>query len=198
MIQSASDVLAATKEEGEVKPVESSLDWKGRYSCGSETGSVDQGLENKEKVTKEGCKKAKTIPEKELQSASSALATLDVHLTKKRKSTKKQLLLAQAAKNESQNIFKFFSIHKTESKALAPAPGLEEEGNCYLGEQSQFPSEREHEKKAVAQETEDDSKEEIASSFLVEEQEWEKTEAMMRSSGSESPCLGLHVCSNSR
>ncbi|XP_062976362.1 ATP-dependent DNA helicase Q5-like [Elgaria multicarinata webbii] len=183
VFQSASEILAA-KEEDVVNPVkEISPNWKGDCSDDPEPVNIDNTLENTVKVTKD--------PEKKGQhSTSNAIASLEVSPTKKGKATKTQLLMAEAAKKESQNIVKFFSIPKAESKALAAECGVAEEESSYLSELPQFL----HEEKAGSWETEIVSKEEIVSLSQIKEQGSEKTEGGLdlqsHSSGIKSSCSG--------
>uniref|UniRef100_A0A8D2LJP3 ATP-dependent DNA helicase Q5 n=1 Tax=Varanus komodoensis TaxID=61221 RepID=A0A8D2LJP3_VARKO len=122
IFQSASEVLMI------------SSNWKKEHSCDSEPVDTDNILENKVKVTKEICKNADENSEKGQHSTSDSIASSGVCPTMKGKATKRQLLLAEAAKKESQNIVKFFSISKAGSKTLASECDIAEEENSSLSE----------------------------------------------------------------
>nr|XP_056712068.1 ATP-dependent DNA helicase Q5 [Euleptes europaea] len=189
VFQSASEVLVA-KEKDEVKPdkEEMSPSWKGDCSHNPESGDIASAPENKVKVTKES-RTAGEVLEEGQQSTSHPTASLGVSPTKKSKPTKKQLLLAEAARKESQNISKFFSSQKTGSKVLDSALDLaEEEENCYLSELPPFPSQRLCEEKECP-ETEMISQEEIAGASHLEMQELRETGDSLNS-GTETSCPG--------
>ncbi|XP_061472164.1 ATP-dependent DNA helicase Q5 isoform X2 [Rhineura floridana] len=197
VFQSASELLAV--KEGAVNPVKEyiSLNEKGDHSCDPEPMDINNTLEKEVKVTKDVCKRAGGVPEKGQQSTSDAIASVGVSPTKKGRPTKKQLLLAEAARKESQYIVKFFSVSKSGSKALASEIDLAEEENCYLDELPQFPSQRMYEEKVESQEIEIVFKEERASSSQVEEQKSKEAgEGLMvknPSPGTEFSCIGSTV-----
>ncbi|XP_077183911.1 ATP-dependent DNA helicase Q5 isoform X2 [Paroedura picta] len=193
VFQSAPEVLAA-KEEDKVKPDKEEMIpmWKGDGHHSPETWGIIGTSEKKVKVSKE-IRNAGEILEEGQQSTSNPTASLGISPTKKSKLTKKQLLLAEAARKESQNISKFFSSCKTGSKALDPVLDLaEEEENCYLGELLPFSSEGLCEEKGCP-EMEMVSKEEIADASYLEKQEFGETgdspAIRTHNSGTESSCL---------
>uniref|UniRef100_A0A670HZK7 ATP-dependent DNA helicase n=1 Tax=Podarcis muralis TaxID=64176 RepID=A0A670HZK7_PODMU len=172
VFQSASEVLAAKGDDG-VKPLKEDINQKGSHHCDPEPMDINGTLERQAKVAEEVCQNAEEVPEKKgQQSTPDAIASLGVSPTKKGKPSKKQLLLAEAARKDSQKISKFFSIPKAGS--LASVLDLAEENNCYHDELPQFPSQRTCDEKAESQETEMVSKEEQASRSHVEEEESEK------------------------
>ncbi|KAJ6660364.1 hypothetical protein lerEdw1_017787, partial [Lerista edwardsae] len=170
--QSAAEVLAA-KEEGEDKPVRegSGLIWKRDFSSDPGPRDVDGVLENRMKRTTKVCQNAGEVPEEEKGQLSTGdvAAPLGVSPTKKDRPTKKQLLLAEAARKESQNISRFFTNPKPGPKDLA------EDTNCCLGKLPQFSSQRVCEEKAGSQESEMISKEEKSGLSQGEEQKSDKT-----------------------
>ncbi|KAH0629493.1 hypothetical protein JD844_011590 [Phrynosoma platyrhinos] len=184
---SASEVLAA-KEESYVNPVkeEASPNWKGDCYCDSEPVDIDNAFENKVKVNKEVSKNVDEVLEKKGQhSSSDTIVSLGVSPSKKGKPTKKQHLLAEAARKESQNIAKFFSITKKGSTDIVCKFDMTEEQNSNLNELPQFPSQKVCKEKTGSQETETVPKEEVGGTFQMEEDKSEKTEDLtLRSHGS--------------
>lgn len=168
--QSAAEVLAA-KEVGEDKPVTegSGLNWKRDCSSDPEPGDVNSVLENRIKRTPKVCQNAGEVAEEEKgqPSPGDVAAPLGISPTKKDRPNKKQLLLAEAARKESQNISRFFSSPKPEPKDLA------EDLNGCLGQLPQFSSQSVCEEKAESQESEMVPKESGLSQG--EEQKSEKT-----------------------
>ncbi|XP_060620657.2 ATP-dependent DNA helicase Q5 isoform X1 [Anolis sagrei] len=186
VFQSASEVLAA-KEEDDVNPVkeEASPNWMENSHCDPEPVKIDNVLENKLKVTSENVDE---VSEKGKHSPSNAIISLGISPTKKDKPTKKKKLLAEAARKESQNIAKFFSVPKDGSKSF----DLTKEPNSYLKELPQLPSQRVCKEKSLSQEAEIVPKEEIDTSQL-EKDSSKKTEVpslRSHSSGAESLCFG--------
>ncbi|XP_042305743.1 ATP-dependent DNA helicase Q5-like [Sceloporus undulatus] len=176
VFQSASEILAA-KEETDVNPVkeESSPNWKGDCICDPEPVGIDNVLENKVTVTKEVSKNVGVPKKKGQHSTSDPIVSLGVSPTKKGKPTKKQQLLAETARKESQNIAKFFSISKEESKSAVCKFDLTEEQNSNLSELPQFPSQKVCKEKAGLKETEIVPKEEVGGTFQIEDDKSEKT-----------------------
>ncbi|XP_044309602.1 ATP-dependent DNA helicase Q5 isoform X2 [Varanus komodoensis] len=188
IFQSASEVLAAKEENGINSMKMISSNWKKEHSCDSEPVDTDNILENKVKVTKEICKNADENSEKGQHSTSDSIASSGVCPTMKGKATKRQLLLAEAAKKESQNIVKFFSISKAGSKTLASECDIAEEENSSLSEIPQSLCEE----KTSSWETDIATKEARAGLSQIEEQESEETEGdfNLRSHSSGIECLG--------
>lgn len=192
--QSAADVLAA-KEEGEGKPVKegSGLNQKRDYSSDPESGGVDGMLANKVKRTTESCRSAGEVSEEKGQESIGVVAApLGISPTKKGKPSKKQLLLAETARKESQNISRFFSNPKPESKDFSCKLELTEE-KCCLGKLPQFSSQRGSKENAGPQETKIVSKEIAGLSQVKEQKSGGKKEDVMvkrHRSGIEPLCPG--------
>lgn len=194
MFQSASEVLSA-KEGDEVNLVKEEIgsDRKEDSGCGPKPLDMGDFPEDKEEASNKICKNGGESPEqKGERDTAEAVTSLAVSL-EKRKPTKKQLLLAEAARKESQNISKFFSIPKAGCKAKASEIDLAEEKINCLNELPQFPSRRACEEKAEPKETATVFKEELTSSSPQKEQESKNIENLSLSSqtlGRESSCSG--------
>ncbi|XP_066472581.1 ATP-dependent DNA helicase Q5 isoform X2 [Tiliqua scincoides] len=193
--QSAAEVLAA-KEEGEGKPAKEGGSLNRKRVCSSDPGDVDSMLENKVKRTTEVCRNAGEVSEekKRQPSTSDVAAPLGISPTKMGKPTKKQLLLAEAARKESQNISRFFSNPKPEPKDFDSEFDFAEEEKYCLSKLSQFSSQRGCAEKAEPQEPGIICKEEIADLSQGEEQKSGKTgedcTVISCSSGIEPLCPG--------
>ncbi|XP_074927894.1 ATP-dependent DNA helicase Q5-like [Chelonoidis abingdonii] len=155
LFQTAAELLK-TKEESDAKPVEREADspnWQGDSECDSETAGVSV-IKSKERVAKvvhESAVEAIQAHDKKGQQPSpDAAASLSDSPTKKTKLTKKQQLLAEAARKESQNISKFFSLTKAGLKASGCASA--EEDDCSVSELSQSLSQRVCQEKEEPQE----------------------------------------------
>lgn len=184
MFQSASEVLSA-KEGDDINVVKEEIgsDWKEDSSCGPKPLDMGDILEDKEETTNKICKNSVESPETKGQHDIAEAVTSLVVSHEKRKPTKKQLLLAEAARKESQNISKFFSIPKAGCKAKASEIDFAEEKINCLNELPQFPSRRACEEKAESQEYLDTVfKEELTSSSPPKEQESKNIEDMPLSS----------------
>ncbi|KAL7989443.1 hypothetical protein Chor_012109 [Crotalus horridus] len=194
MFQSASEVLSA-KEGDEVNVVKEEIgsDWKEDGGCGPKPLDMGDILEDKEEATNKICKNGGESPEKNTENDTAEAATSLAVSLEKRKTTKKQLLLAEAARKESQNISKFFSIPKAGCKAKASEIDLAEEKINCLNELPQFTSRRACEEKAEPKETATVFKEELTSSPPKKEQESQNIENLSLSSqrlGREFSCSG--------
>ncbi|XP_034645675.1 ATP-dependent DNA helicase Q5 isoform X4 [Trachemys scripta elegans] len=157
LFQTAAELLK-TKEESDVTPVEREADspnWQGDSECDSEKARVSV-VKSKERVTKavhERAVEAIQVHDKKGQQPSpDADATLSDSPTKKAKLTKKQQLLAEAARKESQNISKFFSLTKAGFKTSGCVSA--EEDDCPVSELSQSLSQRVCQEKEEPQENE--------------------------------------------
>ncbi|KAM3845384.1 ATP-dependent DNA helicase Q5 isoform 2-T3 [Vipera latastei] len=194
MFQSASEVLSA-KEGDEVNVVKEEIgsDRKEDGGCGPKPLDVGDFPEDKEEASNKICKNGGESPEQKGEcDTAEAVTSLAVSL-EKRKPTKKQLLLAEAARKESQNISKFFSIPKAGCKNKASEIDLAEEKINCLNELPQFPSRRACEEKAEPKETATVFKEELTSLSPQKEQESKNIENLSLSSqtlGRESSCSG--------
>uniref|UniRef100_A0A670XTB5 ATP-dependent DNA helicase n=1 Tax=Pseudonaja textilis TaxID=8673 RepID=A0A670XTB5_PSETE len=181
MFQSASEVLSA-KEGDDINVIKEEMDsnWKEDSSCGPKALDVDDILD-KEEATNKICKKGGESPEKKEQHDTAEAVTALAISPEKRKPTKKQLLLAEAARKESQNISKFFSIPKAGCQVKASENDLAEENINCLNELPQFPSRRACDVKAEPPETATVFKE-LSSSSPPKEQESKNIENMPLSS----------------
>uniref|UniRef100_A0A8C5SEZ0 Uncharacterized protein n=1 Tax=Laticauda laticaudata TaxID=8630 RepID=A0A8C5SEZ0_LATLA len=176
MFQSASEVLSSKEGDGiNVIKEEIGSNWKEDSSCGPKPLDMDDILD-KDEATNKICKKGGESPETKGQHDTAEAVTALAVSPEKRKPTKKQLLLAEAARKESQNISKFFSIPKAGCKVKASENDLVEENINCLNELPQFPSRTACEVKAEPPETATVFKEELTTSsppkeaeFLVEE-----------------------------
>ncbi|NWX24873.1 RECQ5 helicase, partial [Aegotheles bennettii] len=123
LFQTASELLKI-QEEGDVKPVKKEVDCptgQDNSNCRLELNTRNPVLQKKEVATKATCESAGVevlLPGKKGQQPSpDTKAALGESPTKKSKLSKKQQMLAEAAKKESQDISKFFSLPKGGSKA---------------------------------------------------------------------------------
>lgn len=194
MFQSASEVLSA-KEGDEVNVVKEEIgsDWKEDGGCGPKPLDMGDILEDEEEATNKIRKNGGESPEERGQHDTAEDVTSLAISLEKRKTTKKQLLLAEAARKESQNISKFFSIPKAGCKAKASEIDLAEEKINCLNELPQFPPRRAYEEKAEPKETATVFKEELTSSPPKKEQESKNLENLSLGSqrlGRESSCSG--------
>ncbi|XP_053903907.1 ATP-dependent DNA helicase Q5 isoform X2 [Malaclemys terrapin pileata] len=157
LFQTAAELLK-TKEESDATPVEREADspnWQGDSECDSEKARVSV-VKSKERVTKavhESAVEAIQAHDKKGQQPNpDADAALSDSPTKKAKLTKKQQLLAEAARKESQNISKFFSLTKAGLKTSGCVSA--EEDDCPVSELSQSLSQRVCQEKEEPQENE--------------------------------------------
>ncbi|NXT76247.1 RECQ5 helicase, partial [Zapornia atra] len=122
LFQTASELLK-TQEESDAKPVRKvdCPNGEDNSNCSVELDTRNPVLQKKEIATKAMCESAGVevlLPEKKGQQPSSdTKAALWDSPNKKSKPSKKQQMLAEAAKKESQDISKFFSLPKGGSKA---------------------------------------------------------------------------------
>ncbi|NXA04394.1 RECQ5 helicase, partial [Sapayoa aenigma] len=120
LFQTASELLKI-QEESESKPIEKEVDCPNgqvNSSCNLELDTRSPVLQRKEIETKAMCESAgvEVHPEKKGPSPDTKAALWESP-PKKSKRSKKQQMLAEAAKKESQDISKFFSLSKGGSKA---------------------------------------------------------------------------------
>ncbi|XP_065419514.1 ATP-dependent DNA helicase Q5 isoform X4 [Chrysemys picta bellii] len=157
LFQTAAELLK-TEEESDATPVKREADspnWQGDGECDLEKIRVSV-VKSKERVTKavhESAVEAIQAHDKKGQQPSpDADAALSDSPTKKAKLTKKQQLLAEAARKESQNISKFFSLTKAGLKTSGCVSA--EEDDCPVSELSQSLSQRVCQEKEEPQENE--------------------------------------------
>nr|XP_048675197.1 ATP-dependent DNA helicase Q5 isoform X3 [Caretta caretta] len=158
LFQTAAELLK-TKEESDATPVEREVDspnGQGDRECDSEMARVS-AVKSKDRVAKVVHKSAveavQAHDKKGQQPSPDADASLWDSPTKKAKLTKKQQLLAEAARKESQNISKFFSLTKAGLKTSGCV--TVEEDDCPVSELAQSLSQRECQEKEEPQENED-------------------------------------------
>ncbi|NXY16967.1 RECQ5 helicase, partial [Atrichornis clamosus] len=120
LFQTASELLKI-QEESDAKPVKRDCpSGQDNSSCSLELDTTNPVLQRKETAPKAVCESAgvELHPEKKGQQPSPDTKTaLGESPTKRSKRSKKQQMLAEAAKKESQDISKFFSLSKGGSKA---------------------------------------------------------------------------------
>uniref|UniRef100_A0A8C8S1S9 ATP-dependent DNA helicase Q5 n=1 Tax=Pelusios castaneus TaxID=367368 RepID=A0A8C8S1S9_9SAUR len=204
LFQTASNLLK-TKEESDAKPAEREEDsssWQGDCECDVELAKVSD-LKSKEKtaqVLHESAGEAGEVHGKKgQQPRPDADASLWDSPTKKAKPTKKQQLLAEAARKESQNISKFFSVTKVGFEASGHVAA--EKNECPVSEFPQSPPQRECWEKEETQESEDVSQGDVAGQSQTEDHKSKKVEealaernqdlASKQDSGSECTQAGL-------
>ncbi|XP_075575677.1 ATP-dependent DNA helicase Q5 isoform X3 [Pelecanus crispus] len=122
LFQTASELLKI-EEESNAKPVRKEVDCpngQDNSNCSLELDTRNPVLQKKEIATKAMCESAGVevlLPEKKgHQPSPDTKAALSDSPTKKSKPSKKQQMLAEAAKKESQDISKFFSLPKARVK----------------------------------------------------------------------------------
>ncbi|XP_064890162.1 ATP-dependent DNA helicase Q5 isoform X3 [Columba livia] len=132
LFQTASELLKI-QEESDAKPVRKEVDClngQDNNSCSLELDTRNPVLQKKEVETKATCESAGVevlLPEQKGQKPSpDTKAALWDSPTKKSKPSKKQQKLAEAAKKESQDISKFFSLPKGGSKAKSCSSAKED------------------------------------------------------------------------
>lgn len=120
MFQTASELLKI-QEESDAKPVKKDCpNGQDISSCSLDLDTRNPVLQREETATKAVGESAgvELHPEKKGQQPSpDKKTTLGESPAKKSKRSKKQQMLAEAAKKESQDISKFFSLHQSGSKA---------------------------------------------------------------------------------
>ncbi|NXJ88307.1 RECQ5 helicase, partial [Corythaixoides concolor] len=180
LFQTASELLKI-QEERDVKPVEKEIDCpngheKSNYSL--ELDSRNPLLQKKETATKATCESAGAevlLPEKEGQQPSpDTKAALWDSTTKKSKPSKKQQMLAEAAKKESQDISKFFSLPKGGSKAKSCSSAKED--GCSASTLPRVSSQSMCQEKPLPQENKDVSGEDVTGQSQAENEELGETE----------------------
>ncbi|XP_074777749.1 ATP-dependent DNA helicase Q5 isoform X2 [Athene noctua] len=132
LFQTASELLKI-QEESDVRPVKKEIDHangQDNSNCSLELDTRNPALQKKEIGAKAMCESAGVevlLPEKTgQQPRPDTKAVLWDSPTKKSKPSKKQQMLAEAAKKESQDISKFFSLPKGGSKAKSCSSAKED------------------------------------------------------------------------
>ncbi|XP_064007096.1 ATP-dependent DNA helicase Q5 isoform X2 [Pogoniulus pusillus] len=130
LFQTASELLKV-QEESDVKPSKTEADCPSRQDNSNCSLAGNPVLQKKERGTKAMSESAGAdvlLPEKRRQQPSpDGKAALQESPAKKFKPSKKQKMLAEAAKKESQDIFKFFSLPKDASKAKSCSSAMGED-----------------------------------------------------------------------
>ncbi|NWH76378.1 RECQ5 helicase, partial [Piaya cayana] len=134
LFQTASEMLKI-QEESDAKGVKKEVDCPNEQDnghCSLELDAKTPELQEKETAAKAACEHAEVevlLPEKRRRQPSpDPKSALGDSPTKKFKPSKKQQMLAEAAKKESQDISKFFSLPKGPSKAKS-CSSAEEDGS---------------------------------------------------------------------
>ncbi|KFQ26803.1 ATP-dependent DNA helicase Q5, partial [Mesitornis unicolor] len=180
LFQTASELLKI-QEESDAKPVKKEIhcpNGQDNSSCSLELDTRNSVLQKKERATKAVCESAGEevlLPEKKGQQPSpDTKAVLWDSPTKKSKHSKKQQMLAEAAKKESQDISKFFSLSKGGSKAKSCSSAKKD--GCSASTLPQVSSKSMRQEKSVPQENKDVSGEDLTRQFQAENEELGQTE----------------------
>ncbi|XP_029815867.1 ATP-dependent DNA helicase Q5 isoform X1 [Manacus vitellinus] len=158
LFQTASELLKI-QEESDAKPVKKEVDCpngQDNSSCSLELDTRNTVVQREETATQAMCENAgvEIHPEKKGQQPSpDKKAALWESPTKKSKRSKKQQMLAEAAKKESQDISKFFSLSKGGSKAKSCSSAKEE--GCSASTLPQVSSQSTCQEKPTSQEGRD-------------------------------------------
>ncbi|NWQ79687.1 RECQ5 helicase, partial [Columbina picui] len=181
LFQTASELLKI--QENDAKPVKKEVDClngQDNSSCSLELDTRNPVLQKKEVGTKATCESAGVevlLPEEKGQKPSpDTKAALWDSPTKKSKPSKKQQKLAEAAKKESQDISKFFSLPKGGSKAKS-CSSAKEDGHS-ASTLPQVSSQSMCQEKPIPQENKDVSGEETVQS-QTENEELGETEVTL-------------------
>ncbi|NWU90863.1 RECQ5 helicase, partial [Upupa epops] len=177
LFQTASELLK-NQEESDLKTIKKDDDCSNGQdngNCGPELVTRYPVLQKKEPETKATCDSAGVEAEKKGQQPSPDTKTaLWESPSKKSKRSKKQQLLAEAAKKESQDISKFFSLPKggSESKSCSSA----KEGGCSVSTLPQVSSQSMCQEKPTSQENKDVTGEDVTQQPQTEKEALEDTE----------------------
>ncbi|KFQ69075.1 ATP-dependent DNA helicase Q5, partial [Phaethon lepturus] len=180
LFQTASELLKV-QEESDAKPVKKEVDCpngqdNSNYSLEQDTRNPV--LQKKEIATKAMCESAEVelfLPEKKGQQPSpDTKAALGDSPAKKSKPSKKQQMLAEAAKKESQDISKFFSLPKGGSKAKSCSSAKED--ICSASTLPQVSSQSMCQDKSIPQKNKDVSGEDVTGQSQAENEELGETE----------------------
>ncbi|XP_068770248.1 ATP-dependent DNA helicase Q5 isoform X1 [Struthio camelus] len=180
--QAASELLKV-EEESDAKPVKKDDCPNGQdnSNCNLELDTRIPVLQKKEIATKAVCESAAEevlLPEKKGQQPSpDTKAALWDSPPKKAKPSKKQQMLAEAAKKESQDISKFFSLAKAGSKATSCSSA--EEDCCSARTLPQVSSQSMCQEKLIPQEIEEVSGEDVTGQSLAEDKELDEREGTL-------------------
>ncbi|KAF1552364.1 ATP-dependent DNA helicase Q5, partial [Eudyptes schlegeli] len=183
LFQTASELLKI-QEESDAKPVEKEVNCpngQDNGNCGLELDTRNPVLQKKEIATKATCESAGVEvlpPEKKGQQPSpDTKPALWDSPTTKPKPSKKQQMLAEAAKKESQDISKFFSLSKGGSKAKSCSSAKED--GCSASTLPQVSSQSMRQEKPIPQENKDVSGEDVTGQSQAENEELGETEVTL-------------------
>ncbi|XP_040385994.1 ATP-dependent DNA helicase Q5 isoform X3 [Cygnus olor] len=184
LFQTASELLTI-QEESNTKLVkkEDCPNEQDNSNCNLELDKRNRVLQKKEKAKKEKAKCESSevelfLPEKKGQQPSPDTKTaLCDSPAKKAKVSKKQQMLAEAAKKESQDISKFFSLSKGGSKAKSCSTA--EEVSCSASTLPQVSSQSVCQEKPIPQGNEDESGEDVTAQSQAENEELGETEGTL-------------------
>lgn len=189
LFQTASELLKV-QEDNDTKLVkkEDCPNKQDNSNCSLELDTKPTVLQTKKRATKAVCESAEVavvLPEKKVQHTSpDTKAALGDSPVKKTKPTKKQQMLAEAAKKESQDISKFFSLSKGGSKAKSCSST--EEVSSTASTLPQVSSQSICQEKSIPQENKDASGEDVTGKSQGENEELGETEEML--TGREEDC----------
>ena len=180
LFQTASELLKI-QEGSNVKPVKKEVDCpngQDNSNCSLELDTRNPVLRKKEIGTKAMCESAGVevlLPEKKGQQPSpDTKAALWESPTKKSKPSKKQQMLAEAAKKESQDISKFFSLPKGGSKAKSCSSAKQD--GCSASTLPQISSQSMCQEKPIPEENKDVSGENVTGQSQAENKELRETD----------------------
>ncbi|XP_075026099.1 ATP-dependent DNA helicase Q5 isoform X1 [Calonectris borealis] len=180
LFQTAAELLKI-QEDSDAKPAKKEVDCpngQDNSNCSLEPDTRNPVLQKKEIATKAMCESAGVevfLPEKKGQQPSpDTKAALWDSPTKKSKPSKKQQMLAEAAKKESQDISKFFSLPKGGSKAKSCSSAKED--GCSASTLPQVSSQSMCQEKSIPQENKDVSGEDVTGLSQAENEELKETE----------------------
>ncbi|KAF1416041.1 ATP-dependent DNA helicase Q5, partial [Spheniscus mendiculus] len=183
LFQTASELLKI-QEESDAKAVEKEVNCpngQDNGNCSLELDTRNPVLQKKETATKATCESAGVEvlpPEKKGQQPSPDTKTaLWDSPTTKPKPSKKQQMLAEAAKKESQDISKFFSLSKGGSKAKSCSSAKED--GCSASTLPQVSSQSMRQEKPIPQENKDVSGEDVTGQSQAENEELGETEVTL-------------------
>ncbi|NXH68466.1 RECQ5 helicase, partial [Hydrobates tethys] len=179
LFQTAAELLKI-QEDSDAKPVKKEVDGpngQDNSNCSLELDTRNPVLQKKEVATKAMCESARVevfLPEKKGQQPSpDTKAALWDSPTKKSKPSKKQQMLAEAAKKESQDISKFFSLPKGGSKAKSCSSAKED--GCSASTLPQVSSQSMCQEKSIPQKNKDVSGEDVTGQSQADLEETEVT-----------------------
>lgn len=182
LFQTASELLKI-QEESDAKPVKKvdCPNGQDNSNCSLELDTRNPILQKKETATKALCESTGVevvLPEKKRQPPSpDTKAALRDSPTKKSKPSKKQQMLAEAAKKESQDISKFFSLPKGGSKTKSCSSAKED--GCSASTLPQVSSQSMCQEKPIPQENKDVSGEDATGQSKAENEKLGETELIL-------------------